>query len=335
MPIPKVKRLRQRLRQTPHISVGVPEKGWQRCFGLEGISLFVVGHHQPVDAPDILPPPQYLTNKPLCGSEAATAVSPCALDLLANRQWLQQSDIEIHRYQGMKQPGRLLSQAILVRAEQRQGMLAEPVELSLRVFVSDGVTELRQIARVIGKGGFDLGQCSACDRITRYCRPLGDRLLRSPAFAVVTVVIPFVARGFTVRLQQHAVTLAHLAVKELHTQLFAPLSPSGKVRIGAEKAGVFKHLHGDSERLRPRRHGRLKPVLTGLAATDRVRATRFQGIRYCRFEGGFAICVLVVDDGEACGLQPFREVSHRSKDKCDLVTIMADIGRFLGHFSQQ
>ena len=68
-----------------------------------------------------------------------------------------------------------------------------------------------------------------------------SRTVFPKAASVIVIEIPLSADGFSLR-HQHARLLSHLAVKEFHAQLFAPIHMVGEVAASAEKVKIFTHV---------------------------------------------------------------------------------------------
>ena len=124
----------------------------------------------------------------------------------------------------MKKPGRLLGQRILIGAKGGQRVLTKPVELDLCRFMGDSPTKGRQVSRVFRKSNLYYGNHRAGDVIVLGFGSRRDLTLPAPAGAVVGIVIPLATLGL-IGIHQNPITLAHIAIKILHAQLFAARSP--------------------------------------------------------------------------------------------------------------
>ena len=217
-----------------------PEKIRQGAAGVEGVSGCVLGHEQPVDAPDIFPPAKNLSNKALGRRQGAALCPIFGFNPLTHFQRLQQATIEVHGYQAVEYPWRLLGKCVLVRAKVAQGVLTKPVKLDLCIGMGDGKAKPGKITRVVGKPLTDLLNNLLGDLIQRHIGPVryGDQV--APAGTVFRVVIPLATAGLS-PIQQHPVTLAHVAVEILHAQLFAARGLAAEILTGSQESGVVVH----------------------------------------------------------------------------------------------
>ena len=233
----------------------------------------------------------------------------------------------------MKNPGRLLGKCVLVGAKVAQRVLTKPVKLGLGVAVGDGKAKLGKIARVVGKSLPDLLNDLPGDLIRRHIRPIWNGHLVAPAGTVFRVVIPFAATGLS-PIQQHPITLAHVAVEIFHAQLFTTGSPTAEILTGGQESGVVVQSDRHPQGPWPIRHDLGEPVFTRCTHVDPRHSGVSQGLATSRLQAGQPIPQRPINYVEPTLTKGAGEVAHGGEQQHQFVPVVTDISSLLGDLRQ-
>ena len=198
-----------------------------------------VGHVQPIHAANELAPAQHLANEAL---DAGQWQAACVVSLFGGCDHfarVEQVQVQAAAHQCVPTKRQRGPHGVLPSAKVLQPLVNEMLQRQQRVFACDGPGKVLQRARVFGKAF-----SNQCDDILRdpVRRKAGSwrhgaRAFGAKAFAVFRVIVPLASNGLF-PLHQDAVAFAHLAVKELHAQLFFVAGPLGKLGAAAQKVRV-------------------------------------------------------------------------------------------------
>ena len=242
--------LLERIAQAGHVGGAGPVPVRQVLVGTERVALQVAGHLRPVDAAHVLAPAEDLAH------EALDAGQGCLARVVGRRgrrhhlARIQQLQVQCRRQVGVVKPRIARPHRILVTAKQRQALLHEGLQCLQRVRTRHRPREAVEAARMLRKALGHERDHLARQRIgleaaaRRHCARAGS----TKGLAVLGIEIPLSAERqvLVLRVHQHAMPLALLAVEVLHAQRLAAAGMCRELAHADEEVAVLADLqrHG-------------------------------------------------------------------------------------------
>ncbi len=291
-----------------------------------------------VDPTDVFPPADHLADESLgAGERRCPCVAPGLLDGANHVPRVEKFQVHRRGEPRVVEPGLTCPQGVLKGAEKKKPVRHEVLQGLCRLPRGDGPVEVPQAPRVVGESFLHQVDGLPRDRVGQERHRGGD--LSRPALRegspVVGIVIPSAALG-PIPVHQKVRFTPHLAVEELHPQLFSAPGEAFEVFMRGKEVAVLPDLEIDSRLL-----GRRLEVFahSPLARLDDDELSR------CKAPGGglelerkaptvFRVIELAVVDGNPFAFQGRSEVSHGRKEQDDAGLVgwdMAGLAGRLGH----
>ncbi len=240
MGVAEAQGLTEGIAKAGHVGVAGPVEGRERLVGTESVEFEVAGHLMPVDAADVFAPTEDLADEAFDAGERSAALFPGVFGGGDDEARVEEFDVHGGAEARVEEPGFGGPHCVLPVAKLGEAMGDEIVQGDLRLFWGDWPVEIGEVAWMIGEASVDYGDHLPGDGVGFEAVRVSvkRRAVFTEALAVFTVEVPLTTDGFAV-FDEHGMTLAHLAVEELHAELFAAFGVGGKLRVAAEEMPIL------------------------------------------------------------------------------------------------
>ena len=226
--------LTERIAEAGHVGFTGPIEWRKGLVGAESIEVEISGHLVPVDATDVFAPAEDLTDEALDTGQGGATFFPGVFGGSDDEARVQEFEVHGGAQARVEKPGFGGPHGVLPVAKFSEAMGDEIVQGDLRFFGRDWPIEIGEVAWMIGEARVDHVDHLLSDGVGFEAAGMSvkGRAFFAEALAVFTVEVPLATDGFAL-FDEHGMTLAHLAVEELHAELFAALGMGGELGVAA------------------------------------------------------------------------------------------------------
>ncbi len=226
--------LTEGIAEAGHVGFTGPVEWRKGLVGAEGIEIEITGHLVPVDTADVLAPAEDLTDEALDTGQGGATFFPGVFGGGDDEARVQQLEVHGGAEAGVEKPGFGGPHGVLPVAKFSEAMGDEIVQGDLRFFGGDWPIEIGEVAWMIGEARVDHVDHLLSDGVGFEAAGMSvkGRAFFAEALAVFAVEVPLATDGFAL-FDEHGMTLAHLAVEELHAELFTALGMGGELGVAA------------------------------------------------------------------------------------------------------